>query len=125
MKNTLIVLAGALFCGALAAPLWAGEWLTHPQTLAQIRRDTSDLLKMEKEIGIYQAQIATTRRKLETQILTRREKDSMHNLIGKDKGMISDFHDEAMDEIGFMRSHWLDLTQAQKDLVSESMVDLG
>lgn len=125
MKNTIIVLAGALFCGALTSTLWAREWLTRPQIQAQIRRDATDILRVEKNIGKCRTEITKTRKKLENEMLTQQERFSMQGLIGRDKGTIADFHDEAMDEIGFMRSHWADLTQSQKDLVSEAMIDLG
>jgi len=125
MKTIMAVFAATAFCGALFSPLWAGEWLTQSQVLAQIRADTADLLQAQKEIRKDQAQISKTRKDLETKMLTQQERSSMRDLIGKDKGMIAAFHDEAMDEIGFMDSHWYDLTQGQRELLSQMETNLG
>lgn len=126
MKKTFIIFMGILWGSLLPLTISAAATPSSGTTQTDVTADLAELVQAEKGIQQNLAEIIKTRTQLEKAVLSQINRSSLQDILGKDRGTISNYRAEILDDVEFLSSARASgyLTQAQKDLVAEARVDL-
>ncbi len=124
MKNPIVVFAGALFFGALSLPLPIRAGISAGPVRADINADYSDLIQAESGIQKADEEMDNSRKKMERNVLSQYERDSLKDIIMRDHDIIAAYRAEALEDIQFLSIRPGALTRAQRDTVDEAEIEM-